>query len=114
MKRILMGMAVLGLISTAPARAADEKTETKTEHKSDSHGGSNMMTEHSSKHGGAKAEEKTEVEHKARADGKMETTKKTKHSKKPAGRMTSDKTTTKEKTVTDKSGNVVEHEKTVK
>ena len=113
MKRILMAIAVLGLIGSAPARAVDDKTETKTEHKSDANG-STMKTEKSSKHGGAKASEKTEVEHKARADGKTETTKKTKHKSKPAGRMTSDKSTTKEKNVTDKSGNVVEHEKTTK
>ena len=109
MKRIAAVVAALGLIGIAPSVRADEKSETKTEHKTDKKGAS-TTTERSSKHGGAKVDEKTDVDTHARADGKTETKKHTTKKSKVAGRMLPHRSESKEKTVRDRAGNVVEHE----
>lgn len=109
MKRIAAIVAALGLIGIAPSVRADEKSETKTEHKADKKG-SSTTTEHSSKQGSAKVDEKTDVDTHTRMDGKTETKKHTKKKSKVAGRMLPHKSDSKEKTVRDRQGNVVEHE----
>jgi hypothetical protein len=113
MKRIAAVIAGLSLVASGPALAADEKSETKTEHKADRSGAS-TTTEHSSNVGGAKTDEKTEVERHKRAGGKTETKSHARRKAKPAGKLTSDKKESEEKTVRDAQGNVVEHEKNVK
>ena len=113
MKRIAAVVAALGLIGIGPSVRADEKTETKTEHKADKKG-SSTTTERSSKHGSASADEKTEVDTHTRADGKTVTKKHTKKKSKVAGRMLPQKSESKEKTVRDRQGNVIEQDKTQK
>ena len=112
-KRIAIGVALLGLVSASPAFAADEKTETRTEHEANKHG-SSMTSERSSSVGGAKADDKAQVKQTRRSDGSLVTKKQEKHARKPAGKLTSRKSSVNEKTVRDANGNVVEHDKSVK
>jgi hypothetical protein len=113
MKSIAAAIAALGLAASGLALAADEKSETKTEHKAGKNGAS-TTTERSSDQGGAKVDEKTDVEQHKRMDGKTETKKHARKRTKPAGELTSQKSEAKEKTVRDQQGNVVEQEKSVK
>lgn len=113
MTRIVAIVAALGLVASGLAYAAEEQSETKTEHQADSKGSSTKV-EKSSKHHGAKQDEKSTVEHKKGAGGKTETTKETKKSSKPSARAKTHESETKEKVVKDPQGNVVEQEKTSK
>jgi hypothetical protein len=106
-------VAALGLVVSGRAYAAEEKSETKTEHQADEKGSSTKV-EKSKKHAGAKHDEKSTVEHKKTAGGKTETTKETKKSSKPGAHAKTHKTESKEKVVKDPQGNVVEQEKTSK
>lgn len=110
MKRISVVIAALGLLATGRAFAAEEKSETKMEHKADAKG-SESTTERSSKDAAGSRDEKTTVEHKAKSNGKVETKKHAKRTDKPAGKVKARKSETKERTVKDANGNVVEHEK---
>lgn len=110
MKRIAIVIAALGLFTAGRAFAAEEKSETKMEHKADAKGSESTM-ERSSKDAAGSHDEKASVEHKAKANGQTETKKHVKRSDKPAGKVKARKSETKERTVKDANGNVVEHEK---
>src|SRR6266545_5666867 len=110
MRRIAGVIAALGLIAFGRAYAAEEKSETKTEHESDAKG-STTKVEKSSKHHGAMHDEKSTIEHKAKPGGKVETKKQVSKTDKPTAKAKKQKTEVKEKTVRDAQGNVVEQEK---
>ncbi len=110
MKRIALVVAALGLFATGRAFAAEEKSESKMEHKADAKGSESTM-ERSSKDAAGSHDEKASVEHKAKGNGKVETKKHAKRSDRPAGKAKARKSETKERTVKDANGNVVEHEK---
>jgi hypothetical protein len=112
MKRIALAIAVLGLV-TAGRTLADDKAETKTQHKDDA-SGSTTTTESSSKNDAASHGKKHKVEKHVRADGNVETKTDVKHKYKTKGKLGAHKTEVKEKTVKDPQGTVVEHDKTVK
>ncbi len=113
MTRIAAIVAALGLVMFGRAYAADEKSETKTEHQADAQG-STTKVERSSKQGAAKSDEKSTVKHKKDASGKTETTKETKKSSKPGAHAKTHKSETKEKVVKDPAGHTVEHEQQTK
>lgn len=113
MRRIAVVIAALGLITSGRVLAAEEKSETKTEHQADEKGSKTKVEKHS-KHGAAAHDEKTEVEHKTDSKGKTETKKHVKRSDKPSSKAKTEKTEVKEKTVRDPQGNVVEQEKSEK
>src|SRR5690242_18522353 len=78
MTRIAAIVAAFGLVAFGRASAAEEKSETKTEHQADAKGSTNKVEKSSSEPGGAKHDEKTTVKHKKHSDGKTETTKESK------------------------------------
>lgn len=111
MKRIAIALAVLGLV--AGRALADDKAETKMEHKEDTKGAKTTVESKSTENGVVR-HDKAKAERHVKADGKVETKRTVTHKQRLQGRLGGHTSEVKKKTVTDAQGNVVEQHKTVK